>query len=211
MIEDGMRGRWCPSGRTPRTGCRRPLLLLSHAGRERSMSELFSFGAWVRQRRRALDLTLEELAARVGCAAVTIRHIETDERRPSKQLAARLADGLQLSADERPAFLQAARGERATDRLAAPPVSVERSIARAIAPSERYTHRLSRPRGTVTFLFTDIEGSTRLWPKTPHTRGAAIARHEAILRAVIQASGGVVFKTVGDAIYAAFASALDAV
>jgi len=40
---------------------------------------------------RALDLTLEELAAQIGCAAVTIRHIETDERRPSKQLAARLA------------------------------------------------------------------------------------------------------------------------
>ena len=51
------------------------------------MSELFSFGAWVRQRRRALDLTLEELAAQIGCAAVTIRHIETDERRPSKQQA----------------------------------------------------------------------------------------------------------------------------
>ena len=84
------------------------------------MSELFSFGAWVRQRRRALDLTLDELAAHIGCAAVTIRHIETDERRPSKQLAARLADGLQISSEERVAFLQAARGERATDRLAAP-------------------------------------------------------------------------------------------
>ena len=54
------------------------------------MSELFSFGAWVRQRRRALDLTREELAALIGCAVTTIRHIETDERRPSKQLAARL-------------------------------------------------------------------------------------------------------------------------
>src|SRR5262249_56889527 len=41
--------------------------------------------------------------------------------------------------------------------------------------------------------------------------GAAIARYEALLRAMITASGGVVFKTVGDAIYAAFASALDAV
>src|SRR5262245_18167261 len=82
--------------------------LVSHAGVERSMSELFSFGAWVRQRRRALDLTLEELAAQIGCSAVTIRHIETDERRPSKQLAARLADGLHVSQEERPAFLLAA-------------------------------------------------------------------------------------------------------
>src|SRR5262245_59274650 len=175
------------------------------------MSELFSFGAWVRRRRRALDLTRDELAAQIGCAVVTIRHIETDERRPSKQLAARLADGLQVSAEERTAFLQAARGQVATDRLAAPAVSVERSIAGTIAPSERDKPALSLPSGTVTFLFTDIEGSTRLWSQNPQTMGAAIARHEALLRAVITASGGVVFKTVGDAIHAAFASALDAV
>src|SRR5262245_62084015 len=175
------------------------------------MSELFSFGAWVRQRRRALDLTLEELATQIGCAAVTIRHIETDERRPSKQLAARLADGLQLDAEERPAFLQAARGERVVDRLGAPGAGMERSIGRAIAPSERDTPALSLPSGTVTFLFTDIEGSTRLWSQNPQTMGAAIARHGALLRAVITASGGVVFKTLGDGIHAAFASALDAV
>src|SRR5262245_14636805 len=175
------------------------------------MSELFSFGAWVRQRRRALDLTLEELAAQIGCAAVTIRHIETDERRPSKQLAARLADGLQLSADERPAFVQAARGELATDRLGAPGAGVERSIARGRAAAERDTPALHLPSGTVTFLFTDIEARTRLWSQNLQTMGAAVARHEALLRAVITASGGVVFKTVGDAIYTAFASALDAV
>src|SRR5262250_3343492 len=161
------------------------------------MSELFSFGAWVRRRRRALDLTLEELAAQIGCAAVTIRHIETDERRPSKQLAARLADGLHLSADERPAFLQAARGELATDRLAAPGAGVERRIARGRAAAERDTAPLSLPSGTVTFLFTDIEASTRLWSQNAQTMGSAIARHEAILRAVITASGGAVFKTVG--------------
>src|SRR5262249_60985087 len=101
------------------------------------MSELFSFGAWVRQRRRALDLTLEELAAQIGCAAVTIRHIETDERRPSKQLAARLADGLQVSSEERVAFLRAARGERATDRLGAPAEGGEHSIAGGVAAAGR--------------------------------------------------------------------------
>src|SRR5262249_43964960 len=112
---------------------------------ERSMSELFSFGAWVRRRRRALDLTRDELAAPIGCSVVTIRHIETDERRPSKQLAARLADGLQLSADERPTFVQAARGELATDRLAAPAVSVERRITGALAPAERDTPARALP------------------------------------------------------------------
>src|SRR5689334_9811245 len=101
------------------------------------MSELFSFGAWVRQRRRALDLTREELAAQVGCSVVTIRHIEADERRPSKQLAARLADCLQIAPEERAAFLQAARGHLATNRLVAPAVGVERSIAGVSGPAER--------------------------------------------------------------------------
>ncbi len=107
--------------------------------------------------------------------------------------------------------MQAARGELATDRLGAPAAGVERRIGGGIAAAERDTPVLSLPRGTVTFLFTDIEGSTQLWSQNAQTMGAAIARHEAILRAVMMATGGVVFKTVGDAIYAAFASALDAV
>src|SRR5262249_50088527 len=151
-IEEGRRGRSCPSGRSPG--------LQVYAGVESSMSELYSFGAWVRQRRRALDLTRDELAAQVGCPLVTIRYIEADERTPSKQLAVRLADGLQISSEERPAFVQAARGELATDRLAAPAVGVERRIAGALAPAERDTTPLPLPSGTVTFLFTDIEAST---------------------------------------------------
>jgi len=175
------------------------------------MSELFSFGAWVRRRRRALDLTRDELAAQVGCSVATIRRIEADERRPSKQLAARLADYLQLSTEEHAAFVQAARGELAVDRLAAPAAGVARSSAGGIAPAERETAALPLPSGTVTFLFTDIEGSTQHWAHNPQTMGPAIARHEGLLRAVMTAAGGVVFKTVGDAIYAAFASTLDAV
>ncbi len=67
------------------------------------------------------------------------------------------------------------------------------------------------PRGTVTFLFTDIEGSTRLWQAHPDAMGAAIARHDEILRMEVEGYDGVVFKTVGDAICAAFASAPQAV
>src|SRR5262245_62177662 len=76
-----------------------------------------SFGYWVRRRRKALDLTQAELAARIGCAKVTIRRIEADERRPSRQIAALLADHLQLDPGERPAFLQAARAKLVIDRL----------------------------------------------------------------------------------------------
>lgn len=62
------------------------------------------------------------------------------------------------------------------------------------------------PTGTVTFLFTDIEGSSRLWERHPVDMGPALARHDTLLRSVIESHGGFVFKTVGDAFCAAFAS-----
>ncbi len=67
------------------------------------------------------------------------------------------------------------------------------------------------PSGTVTFLFTDIEGSTRQWERDAEGMQAALARHDAILRAAIEEHGGVIFKTVGDAFCAAFTSAPRAV
>jgi predicted ATPase/transcriptional regulator with XRE-family HTH domain len=69
-----------------------------------------SFGTWLRRRRRSLDLTQAELGQRVGCSAAAIRKMEAGERRPSEQLAARLALHLQLESDGRDAFLRAARG-----------------------------------------------------------------------------------------------------
>jgi len=63
------------------------------------------------------------------------------------------------------------------------------------------------PSGTVTFLFTDIEGSTQLWEQHPQAMPSALARHDAILREATAAHGGVVFRTVGDAFCTAFASA----
>jgi predicted ATPase/class 3 adenylate cyclase len=63
------------------------------------------------------------------------------------------------------------------------------------------------PTGTVTFLFTDVEGSTKLWERYPEAMQAAIARHDQILREVMEAGDGYVFKTVGDAFCVAFSSA----
>jgi LuxR family maltose regulon positive regulatory protein len=63
------------------------------------------------------------------------------------------------------------------------------------------------PRGTVTFLFTDIEGSVSIWEKQPGAMKAAVARHHAIVRQTIEANGGVVLKIIGDAFQAAFALA----
>jgi predicted ATPase/class 3 adenylate cyclase len=67
------------------------------------------------------------------------------------------------------------------------------------------------PEGNVTFLFTDIEGSTRLWEKNPRKMGGALARHDELLRTTVERHNGYVFKTVGDAFCVAFEGAMDAV
>jgi len=68
-----------------------------------------TFGNWLRSRRKALDLTQFDLADQVGCSVITIRKIETDVRRPSKQTAERLADVLAIMAEERAEFIAFAR------------------------------------------------------------------------------------------------------
>jgi predicted ATPase/class 3 adenylate cyclase len=67
------------------------------------------------------------------------------------------------------------------------------------------------PTGTVTFLFTDIEGSTRRWETEPDVMRVALAAHDDVLRAAIDARGGWMFKHTGDGVCAAFASARAAV
>ncbi len=66
------------------------------------------------------------------------------------------------------------------------------------------------PEGTVTFLFTDIEGSTAHWERQPDAMRRAMARHDVILHTAIEAAGGTVFNTAGDAIYAVFTDASNA-
>src|SRR5262245_65813042 len=61
------------------------------------------------------------------------------------------------------------------------------------------------PTGTVTFLFTDLEGSTRLLQAHPAAYREAVRRHHELLLEAVEASDGAVFETVGDAVYAAFA------
>jgi len=90
-----------------------------------------SFGYWVRRQRKALDLTQAELARLVGCAEGTIRMIEADARRPSRQIAARLADQLAIAPPDRTTFIRAARAELSADRLA-PPVPYARRTPTAL-------------------------------------------------------------------------------
>src|SRR5260221_7381199 len=84
--------------------------------------------------------------------------------------------------------------------------------AKVYNASTRRMHGMqSFPTGTVTFLFTDIEGSTKLWEQNPEMMKSALARHDALLRKIIEHHGGYVFKTMGDAYCAAFGAAPKAV
>src|SRR6476619_6688209 len=75
----------------------------------------------------------------------------------------------------------------------------------------RRNRATTQPSGTVTFLFTDLEGSTRLWEEHPESMRAALARHDAILHEAVEAHEGYFVKTTGDGIHAAFATAAKAV
>ena len=96
----------------------------------------YSFGNWVRKRRKALDLTQQELASRVGCSPSLVFKIESDERRPSRQIAELLAEKLEIPADQHTLFLKIARQEKSTSSLdALPPLS----------PIEPVTHPKPKP------------------------------------------------------------------
>jgi len=68
------------------------------------------------------------------------------------------------------------------------------------------------PQSTVTtFLFTDIEQSSRLWEQAPQQMGPSLARHDALARSVVPRNHGLLVKMTGDGIHAAFDDPRDAI
>lgn len=74
--------------------------------------DLSVFGQWLKKRRQALDLTQHELAEAVGYSVASIRKMEAGQRRPSKQVAEKMAACLELSPDEYTAFMRFARTDK---------------------------------------------------------------------------------------------------
>ena len=108
------------------------------------------FGEWLKQRRKALDLTQEELAERAGCSVFALRKIESGERRPSKQLAALLANALEISEEEQPTFIRVARGDLNLERLRmskpdASPPSISDFLAQYKTPETAPPHTAPEP------------------------------------------------------------------
>lgn len=79
-----------------------------------------SFGAWLKRRRKSLNLTQRVLAERVRCSVVSIRKFEQNTQRPSRALAARLAEQVQIPRDEQQDFIAFARFGTATSPLPLP-------------------------------------------------------------------------------------------
>ena len=79
-----------------------------------------SLGRWIKQRRKALGLTQEQLARRVGCATITIKKIEADQRRPSEQIAQRLVEQLRASPEDRRAYLDRSKETSSAPAATAP-------------------------------------------------------------------------------------------
>ena len=98
-----------------------------------------TFGEWVKKRRKKIDLTQKALANLVGCSLSAIGKIETNERRPSRQIAELLAIHLEVPPEERILFIKIARGEGSIKRLNA--VS-NRSEAPAAVPALFFFHLL---------------------------------------------------------------------
>jgi len=114
------------------------------------MDEILSFGDWVRRQRKALDLTQATLAQQVGCAVVTIKKIEREERRPSRQMADLLADCLAIPDTDRDKFICMARGQYVTSTPAV-------SVPSPPPPSHRATPPHNLPIQTTPFVGREDE------------------------------------------------------
>jgi len=80
------------------------------------------FSEWLKRRRKALDMTQDELAQRAGCSVGALRKIESGDRRPSKQLAVLLAKALEIPNEDQQTFLRVARGDLNAERLRQEPL-----------------------------------------------------------------------------------------
>jgi len=163
-----------------------------------------TFGEWLNRQRGARGWTQEQLAIQLSCSLGALRKFESEERFPSPDVVERLAEIFNVPQAERKSFLRYARG----DWQAIADVGYEEAPWRGAGLTE--TIRSSAPSGTVTFLFTDIEGSTKLARAHPEAWEAARARHHAILQSAMNANKGYVFQIIGDAFCATFHKTGDA-
>jgi predicted ATPase/class 3 adenylate cyclase len=173
-----------------------------------------SFGALLRRYRLAAGLSQEELAERAGMSAKGLGALENGRRQaPYRPTVALLARALGLPASDAAALEAAVVRARAPAPTADPaPTSVAPAASSGAAGgADREAASPGAgtlPSGTLTFLLTDIEGSTPLWERHPTAMQRAIARHDALMEELLARYGGrqVKERGEGDSIFAVFSS-----
>lgn len=154
-----------------------------------------TFATLLKRHRLTVGLTQEALAERASLSTRAISDLERGlKRAPRSATLDLLADALQLSPDDRLSLIAAGR----------PNIPYLDTVA---SPTGR------QPTGTVTFLLTDVEGSTRLWELHPEQMRTALARHDRLIETLTAHHGGVVIRPrgEGDSRFCVFARATDAV
>ncbi|MBV7339894.1 AAA family ATPase [Chloroflexi bacterium TSY] len=159
-----------------------------------------TFGAWLKLRRIALDLTQQELADQAGCSVVTIRKMESDERKPSKQLAELLGTCLNIPEAEQSAFIAFARNEGPQPSH----LSLDDAPWRHATPAVHAQPDIDRKDGDVTKPFAsaekpqpDIVNRHNLRATSPLFIGreAELVQLNCFLRRALAGQGNVVFVT----------------
>jgi predicted ATPase/class 3 adenylate cyclase len=151
----------------------------------------------------------DELGAQIGVAGSAIQRYKAGHLPPEPRAVQILAEAAvrrgYLSRAWLLRFLQAARYPQ--------PETLLGQLADALGQPNAPETDGALPTGTLAFLFTDIVASTLLWERQPQAMERALLRHDVLLRQAIEAYGGQIFKSAGDAFYAVFttaAAALDA-
>jgi len=151
----------------------------------------------------------DELGAQMGVAGTAIQRYKAGHLPPEPRAIQILAE-----AAVRRGFLSRAWLQRFLHAARYPqPDALIAQLADALGLPGAPGSVAALPTGTLAFLFTDIVGSTVLWERQPQAMEPALARHDALLRQAIDADGGQVVRTAGDAFHAVFttvAAALDA-
>ncbi len=110
----------------------------------------FSFGYWLLRQRLARDLRQDDLAAQLGVATITLRKLEADERRPSLQVIARVAEVFALSEAERDLLRRVARADLSPAALPLPERAPDAD------PQESAGHTPELPTGADSFRLADL-------------------------------------------------------
>ncbi len=172
----------------------------------------FSFAGLLRQLRAEARLTQEELAEAASLSPRSVSDLERGINRTArKDTALLLAGALSLSGPVRELFVAAARGRGpAAEVLAARHTDAPEAFAAAAAgsPPREVAGVAGRWTGTLTFLFTDMEGSTALLQRvTGDVYARVLAEHHAVIRSALAAHGGTEVVMQGDGFFAVFSSA----